>query len=380
MEDISILHLTNTNINYDGRILKEIACLSEKYGESQVSGFCVYLEEDAARDEIIDDPRFKIILLISNKMTMLPRGIRYIFALIEFTIRAVVYGLRAKPSLVHCHDTFALPAGAILSLFGTLVIYDAHELESNKKAQTKLLSKVTYSLEKICWSRISGFITVSGSILEWYKGQFKELPSQVVLNSPVIEKQTLNTTEPSLREKFEIPEGQLVFIYVGILSDGRGIDDILDAFSALEDSHVVFLGYGPMQNTIESYSRENKNIHYHRAVAHDRVTKVVASADYGFCLIENCSLSDYLCLPNKLFEYAFSSVKVIASDFPEIKKVVEDFRIGVILNNGDKLVNVVSSLESSESVAEPKDLEYLSWESQKRNLNELYARLLSVYI
>ena len=37
-----------------------------------------------------------------------------------------------------------------------------------------------------------------------------------------------------------------------------------------------------------------------------KLTNLIKEADVGLCLVENVSLSDYYCLPNKLFEYAFA--------------------------------------------------------------------------
>ena len=40
---------------------------------------------------------------------------------------------KIKPKIVHCHDTLVLPIGLVVSLiFKSKLIYDAHELESNK--------------------------------------------------------------------------------------------------------------------------------------------------------------------------------------------------------------------------------------------------------
>ena len=50
-----------------------------------------------------------------------------------------------------------------------MIIYDAHELESNKNGQSYLLSKITLLIEKLSWPSISLLISVSESIIYWYE-------------------------------------------------------------------------------------------------------------------------------------------------------------------------------------------------------------------
>ena len=51
--------------------------------------------------------------------------------------------------------------------------------------------------------------------------------------------------------------------------------------------------------------------------------------------IEPVSKSYYYSLPNKLFESIQSETPVIASDLPEMKRIVEGYRIGLLCSPGD---------------------------------------------
>ena len=48
-------------------------------------------------------------------------------------------------------------------------------------------------------------------------------------------------------------------------------------------------------------------------------------ADLGVAPIENVCLSYYFCSPNKLFEYINAGLPVVASDFPEMRQVIQRF-------------------------------------------------------
>jgi hypothetical protein len=69
---------------------------------------------------------------------------------------------------------------------------------------------------------------------------------------------------------------------------------------------VVFLGYGELSQDLKRLAAEHPNIHVHDAVPHSQVVPIAQSADFGLCLVQDVSLSDYYCLPNKLFEYYFA--------------------------------------------------------------------------
>jgi glycosyltransferase involved in cell wall biosynthesis len=57
-----------------------------------------------------------------------------------------------------------------------------------------------------------------------------------------------------------------------------------------------------------------------------------ASADIGLCLVEALGESYRLSLPNKLFEYLAAGLPVIASDLPEIARVLQDSRAGILVS------------------------------------------------
>jgi hypothetical protein len=51
-------------------------------------------------------------------------------------------------------------------------------------------------------------------------------------------------------------------------------------------------------------------------------------ADVGIYLIENSCLNHYYSRPNKIFQYLFSSLPLVVSDFAEIGKIVDESNRG----------------------------------------------------
>lgn len=375
-----ILHITHTDIRYDNRIIKEISALSN-CSDYKVYGVGIVRDEGAAINKL-DDINAEIIslkLFIDN-FHLLPKSFKHFFKLIELFIKVLFLSKRIKPEIIHCHDTLVLPIGYFLKLFyRTKLIYDAHELESNKNGQTKVLSCLTLLIERFCYNSVDLLISVSPSILKWYEENLGTKNNALILNSPQIDNFGLSDRYNInyFHKKFEIEDKALIFIYIGALAEGRGIEILLEAFQNIRiKSHIVFMGFGPLKEKILNIANIQKNIHYHTPVPHYDVINIVKHADVGLCFLQNISLSDYYCLPNKLFEYIFSGTPVLATNFPDISNLIDKYKLGICCDfELTDLTNSVLSFESTPPGRISTDLYDLSWEAQGEKLINAYKTL-----
>ena len=325
-----ILYITHTNPNNDSRVLKVLEagiqsgniCLSlgiqrgQKVPDSEYSHSVASVSKSFLNFYFKKKKRFVIINLFLN-----------IIIWSEIFVKIMIRGWKFKPEIIHCHDWFMLPAATLLKIAcKTKLIYDAHELESECQGMPRSLKFLARTTESKLWSKVDVFITVSKSIETWYFNKYGNKESLIVYNSPRIISKSFevgNQDVNNLRKIFPIPAHSKIYLYSGRLTSGRGIDIILKSFlSVNSDAVLVFLGEGPFIAKIKDLSEKHSNIFYHPSVVHNNVVAVAKSADFGLCLIEDASLSDYYCLPNKLFEYAFANLQIIASNLPEIKKIV----------------------------------------------------------
>lgn len=369
-----LLHLTHTDIRSDSRILKEM--LSAHDNGYSVSGAGVS-SNIGTRSKNLAKLHIISLNLLSKKINYLPRHVRYFFVYLEMFFRLLYLSIKIRPDIIHCNDTTVLPMAICAKFFTRAkLVYDAHELESNRNGFSKSFGKLILILEKIFWRYIDGLIVVSPSIQRWYKDNLGEKPSAVILNSPVFKDFSFENGN-YLRRKFDIPDESKIFIYIGILGYGRGIDIIVNAFKSNENSHVVFLGYGDYLSKLKDVEKSFPNIHIHDAVAHNKVVEIASSANVGLCLIQNVSLSDYYCLPNKLFEYSFSGLSVLASNFPDISNVVESYGIGLCVDLSEESIKegIVQFEEGKVPyLADPQKLSELSWAAQEEKLIALYSK------
>lgn len=370
-----VLHLTHTYIPKDSRILKQITCLSQKY-----SVFAIGIGDDDFSPNIpfLSNLRVISLPLLSRNLLSIPRTFRHFLSLLELTYRMLPLALKCKPSVVHCHDTIVLPLGLIVKLLTrSKLIYDAHELESNRNGLNRTQSYLTLLVERFAWNFIDHLVVVSPSIRDWYLRFLGHKSASVILNSPLLIK-TTEVNNHYFRQLYSIPSDSKIFLYIGMFSPGRGLDLIIEAFKEYNlSSHLVLLGFGSLKSNLESISTQYSNIHIHEPVPHHDVVSLAQSADYGLCLIQNVSLSDYYSLPNKIFEYCFAGIPVLASKFPDIQNLVDHYNLGSCCDlSVDSIVSAISKLESDPDTPSFEDLSPLAWDAQELILRNIYCKLL----
>jgi glycosyltransferase involved in cell wall biosynthesis len=380
-----ILHLTHTDPRYDGRVLKQMEVHQRHFGKAVIALGLEISEAAIISKTTQTKIYFDIINLNSRAYKWLPKFMRYSINILELTAKMVVTGYKCKPKIIQCHDTMVLPAGWLLSkLLKTKLVYDAHELESQKGSQSKILSFATLLIENFCWSRIDLLITVSEEISAWYCVKFGKKKSIVVYNSPIEINQYSTSVvydEGYLREKFNIPDHHLIFIYIGVIVPGRSLEVCSSVLSKLSSSaSLVILGYGyddDFHKSIKNYSDVYGNIYIHDAVPHEDVTLIARSADVGLCFLENASLSDYLALPNKFFEYACAGVPIICSNFPALKRMIDLHGIGYSVKPDKKdIQELIQGVISNPEVCKKfKPSQELTWSGQSKKIERAFDEL-----
>lgn len=385
---LDILSITHTNPLDDSRLLK-YRDTAEKMGISYYSvglerGTHMGSEKNTTLVRLSTKPYVDKVVNRISKFRTICILIRFVYYF-EASLKLIYAGLRYKPKVIHAHDWFVLPAALLINKFTrSKLIYDAHELESEANGVSPELRFLALMIERISWPRVDIFVTVSPSISDWYLERFGKKESRIILNSPVTysdSKEISAVENDYFRSKFDISKDSKIFLSLGAIEKGRGVEILLEAFAQTDqDVYLIFMGQGTLASLVRERSLKNKKILIHPQVPHALVTSIASSADYGMCIIENVSLSDWLCLPNKLFEYAFAGLPVIASNFPELSRVIAEFGLGAcIAPTEDSLLSILQNAADLPQRMIPTDfamIEPLGWKSQERKIVEMYKSLL----
>jgi glycosyltransferase involved in cell wall biosynthesis len=315
--------------------------------------------------------------------------IRKFIKVIRFNIDFYSFIKNYDFDYVHCHDLNTLEYGFFAKVIcrkRIKLVYDAHEYETEcdiKRDFFYRFRKIQSILkEKFLIRFCDRVITVSETIADEYVRLYAIERPAVILNCPILKEKEI-CKKDLFREKFNISSSKKIFLYQGYFYPGRGIELVIDAFNQInsDNSVLIFMGEGPLIGNISKHEKFGTSIFIHPFVSGDILLEYTSSADYGVAFLEDISLSDRYCLPNKLFEYIAAGLPVIGSGLPELKKFIFENEVGTAASTND----IAGFLEAFRLISRLDDenlrkkifiaRERFNWSTQEKILLQLYKGL-----
>ena len=296
----------------------------------------------------------------------------------------------------HANDLTGLAAIVPYLGRGVPVIYDSHELFLETGTAARLPSPARRLLrlyEKRLVARTFGVITVNDEIAQVLRARYQPKRIAIVHNCP--ERWQPSTGKPLLREAAGIPVGAPIVLYHGGLTDGRGVEQLIEAVLAdgLDDVHLVLMGQGEKRDEFQDMAasrRGGERVHLLDPVPPSDLLPWVASADVGAMPNQGTTRNDYFSSPNNLFECIAAGIPVVVSDFPTMRRIVLDDpggALGAVCDptNSDSIGGAVRSIvrlsRSDRDELKARCLraaaEHWNWEAEATGLLSLYAEILA---
>jgi len=291
-----------------------------------------------------------------------------------------------NPNLVHAHDLICLPLGYnVAKKCNAKIVYDAHELEVHRHPPLPFLQKIYVSyIEKKFASKTDAVITVGEHISKILENELNREDINVIFNSPIIKKSFKN-----IRDDLNLTPHTRLIIYVGKVTPGRGVEDVISILPSLPNVHFATVGPCDPKVKIKMITLAKKlNVSQKFTllppVHYENVVEYIKGADMGITVAELKSLSYKLSMPNKLFEMSFANIPILAADFVEIGEYFEKYGNGRTINFEDKATNLYKISKFIEekdryilSDSKYKEIEKkYSWNVQKDKLSIIYKNLL----
>jgi glycosyltransferase involved in cell wall biosynthesis len=242
---------------------------------------------------------------------------------------------KSNADIYFAEDIYTLPFAAFYAkIKKRKLIYNSRELYAflGGHSKKKYLSFILKTLERILIRKCDLVLTTGDMDTQFLEKMYSISNVVTVRNIPAYH---APDRVIDVRKELNVPDDKVLLLYQGVLLNGRGIPKIFNAISKLPDTALLILGDGEQSNNFKNLANSlgiSDRVYFYGMVQHDELINYTAAADIGLALIENISMSYYYALPNKLFEYIMAGLPVISCSLPQMKKIVEDYKVGICVD------------------------------------------------
>jgi glycosyltransferase involved in cell wall biosynthesis len=245
----------------------------------------------------------------------------------ECNLRLFFYLLFRKMNAVCAIDLDTiLPCLFISKLKKAVRIYDAHELftETKEVIRRPSIQKMWRRIEQYAVPQYKYGYTVSESIAI-------ELEKRYGVHYALIRNMT------RLREG-TIPDhhGDFVF-YQGAVNEARSFEFLIPAMKQV-NRRLVICGDGNFMSQLKQLIKDNEvedKVELKGMVNPEELWNISLDAKVGITIIENDGMNQYFSLPNKFFDYIHAGVPQVAVNYPEYRKLNDQFEVAILLDKTD---------------------------------------------
>ncbi len=302
----------------------------------------------------------------------------------EYNVRLFFFLLVRRASLLVANDLDTLPASWLVSRLRRIpLVYDSHEYFTEvPELRGRFARRVWLAFERRIFPRLTDVITVSDSIAEAYRRRYG-VTVQVVRNLP--DRNPADAVTPVSRREAGIPEDKKVVLLQGSgINMARGGEEAVMAMRYVEEAVLMIVGGGDalprMKEKVTEEGLDDKVIFIPRQPP-EKLYAYTVLADVGLTLDKDQSANQRYSLPNKLFDYIHCGVPVLASDLPEVRRIVKDYDVGLVLDehSAEAIASAINwMLEKDYKKRKKENLrraaEVLSWEREKEVLQRIFEK------
>ena len=264
------------------------------------------------------------------------------------------------------------------------IVYDSHEYftEVPELVNRPKTQAIWERIEKLIFPKLKFVYTVNHSIANRYTDTYK-VPLLVVRNiSP-----WWNPTELKSKKELGIPENKFVLIFQGAgINIDRGGEEAVEAMQYLQNTVLLFVGDGDVIIRLKEMVKELKlenSVFFFGKKPYLEMMNYTHHADLGLTLDKDTNINYRFSLPNKVFDYMHANTPILASDLIEVRKIVEGYGIGKIIeshqpkdiaktiieiqNNPEQILNWKSNCVKAAQIE--------NWEKEVQKLKLFYPKI-----
>lgn len=296
----------------------------------------------------------------------------------SLNLRIFNYMLFHHCDAVLANDLDTLLANSLISkIKGKKLFYDSHELftEVPELQDSKFKKGFWAFIERQSIRQASASYTVCQSIADFYNKKYN-LNMKVVRNLPTRKQ----GTDYSNRKN--------ILLYQGALNMGRGIETLIEMMLYIGDDYKLYIaGKGYMEKDLKGLvSKLNLNgkVVFTGNLNFSDLHELTSQAKIGFSVERGICMNYIYALPNKIFDYIQAGTPVFCSDLPEMKTVIDNYKVGESHEPCDAktLADKVSAMLNDEERLQQYHnncviaAETLNWENESEILKGIYRSTL----
>ncbi|MFK8008038.1 MAG: glycosyltransferase [Saprospiraceae bacterium] len=300
------------------------------------------------------------------------------FFYLEYNLRLLFFLWKKKFDAVCAIDLDTiLPAYYVSRWKGKKMIYDAHEYftEVPEVIERPLVKKVWEWVGRKTIPTCAYCYTVGHSLAEVLEKKYGT-HFEVIRNMP-----ELNNFEYE-----KILDQKPVILYQGALNVGRGLEEVIEAMTTINDVELWLAGEGDLSLVLREKVIElhlQNKVKFFGYLLPEELREITPLATIGINLLENNSLNYYYSLANKTFDFVQAEVPAIHMNFPEYQNLMKEKEVGILIDDLKKetivaAVNVLlQDLNLYERLKENCVLarQMWTWEKEEKKLIEFYERV-----
>ncbi|WP_187273875.1 glycosyltransferase family 4 protein [Paenibacillus sp. N3.4] len=287
---------------------------------------------------------------------------------------------RKEYEIIHaCDFDTVIPAWFCSKLLNKKYVYDIFDYYVDAFHVPRFLKPLIEKIDIFMINSANAVIIVNESReLQISKSRPKKLC--VIHNSPDFEIPFEKVIENE-RSIFNV--NKIKFAYIGILSDGRLLKEILEVFQEHQEWELHIGGFGPYEEHIKALAENSINIIFYGRISYEKVIKIEQKCHVLFAIYDPDIPNHRYASPNKLYEAMLLGKPIIVAKGTGIDETVERFKIGISIEyNGKSFEHAVSELiKNIEDWSNMKIRtqviydEYFAWKIMNKRLTDLYVHL-----
>lgn len=230
--------------------------------------------------------------------------------------------------LIHCNDIDTLATGCALkrAQSGCQLLYDAHEFWSGIGSEGSLANRTYQRMEGEMIHQADHVVTVNPFIAELLeKTHCLGRRPVVVMNCPNLSERYSDAAQPNRPVRV---------LYQGRLQAYRGLEELICAFSMVDQGTLTLSGDGPLQARLEllvASKNLGEKVRFTGRFAPSEAMAVIEQCDIGIIPYKPVNLNNTYASPNKLFDYMMGGLAITASKLPFLSRVIEEEGVGISL-------------------------------------------------